>query len=234
LCRRRSRVSLWRIHPITTAAMPRLPLPAAVATLALLVAGAALAQDSEGAYGAATTPPFNVIGRDDAPVSIIEFSDLQCPYCARYAAQTFPRLRAEYVDTGKVRYAVGDLPLPMHPKAMGAAIAVRCAGEQGRYWEYRDALFRSRNTLGAATYDRLAGEFRLDVPRFDACRNDPAQAERVRADMALARSNGIVSTPAFVIGRLVDGEFRGEVVTGAKPYEYFAAKIDALLATPER
>lgn len=214
--------------------MPRSPLPAAVATLALLVASAAIAQGREDAHAASTTAQFNVIGRDDAPVSIIEFSDLQCPYCARYAAETFPRLRAAYVDTGKVRYAVGDLPLPMHPNAMGAAIAARCAGEQGRYWEYREALFRSRNTLGAATYDRLAGEFGLDAPRFEACRNDPVQVERVRADMALARSNGIVSTPAFVIGRLVDGQFRGEVVTGAKPYEYFAAKIDALLATPER
>ena len=217
--------------------MPRNTHFAAIAALALLAAGAAAAP-GPGPDAAmpvpATSAPFNVIGAEDAPVSIIEFSDLQCPYCARYAAQTFPRLRTEYVDTGKVRYAAGDLPLPMHAKAMGAAIAGRCAGEQGRFWEYRDALFRSRNALGAATYERLAGEFGLDVPRFEACRNDPAQAERVHADMALARANGIVSTPAFVIGRLVDGEFRGEVVTGAKPYEYFAAKIDALLAAPER
>ena len=210
---------------------------AAVTALALLAFGAVAAPAPEPDVAApAATPdaPFNVIGRDDAPVSIIEFSDLQCPYCARYAGQTFPRLRAEYVDTGKVRYAAGDLPLPMHPKAMGAAIAARCAGEQGRYWEFRDALFRSRTTLGDATYGRLAREFGLDAPRFDACRNDPAQAQRVREDMALARSNGIVSTPAFVIGRVVDGQFRGEVVKGAKPYEYFAAKIDALLAAPER
>ena len=217
--------------------MPRNTHFAAVAVLALLAARAVAAPDP-GPDAATAAPaaavPFNVIGAEDAPVSIIEFSDLQCPYCARYAAQTFPRLRAEYVDTGKVRYAVGDLPLRMHANAMGAAIAARCAGEQGRFWEYRDALFRSRNALGPATYDRLAGEFGLDLPRFEACRNDPAQAGRVRADMALARANGVVSTPAFVIGRLVDGEFRGEVVTGAKPYEYFAAKIDALLATPQR
>ena len=215
--------------------MPRTTHFAAVAALALLAIGAVAepgpAPDAA-APATATAAPFNVIGAEDAPVSIIEFSDLQCPYCARYAAQTFPRLRTEYVDTGKVRYAAGDLPLPMHPKAMGAAIAARCAGEQGRFWDYREALFRARNTLGAATYERLAGEFGLDAPRFEACRNDPAQAERVRADMALARANGIVSTPAFVIGRLVDGEFRGEVVTGAKPYEYFAAKIEALLAAP--
>jgi len=217
--------------------MPRLTSIAAVAAVALLALAAAAAPGpvvDAAAPAAGTATQFNVIGREDAPVSIIEFSDLQCPYCARYATQTFPRLRSEYVDTGKVRYAVGDLPLPMHAKAMGAAIAARCAGEQGRFWEYRDALFGARGTLGPATYDRIAGELGLDVPRLDACRQDPAQAEKVRADMALARSNGIVSTPAFVIGRVVDGQFRGEVVTGAKPYEFFAAKIEALLAEPSQ
>jgi protein-disulfide isomerase len=217
--------------------MPRPTAIATVAAVALLAIAAAAAADpavEAGAPVAAAAPQFNVIGREDAPVSIIEFSDLQCPYCARYATQTFPRLRTEYVDTGKVRYAVGDLPLPMHAQAMGAAIAARCAGEQGRFWEYRDALFRARGALGPATYERTAADFGLDLARFAACREDPAQAQKVRADMALARSNGIASTPAFVIGRLVDGQFRGDVVTGAKPYEFFAAKIDALLAEPQR
>jgi len=217
--------------------MPRLTALATIAAVALLaIAAAATAGPAvdAAAPAAATAQQFNVIGREDAPVSIIEFSDLQCPHCARYATQTFPRLRSEYVDTGKVRYAVGDLPLPMHAKAMGAAIAARCAGEQGRFWEYRDALFRARGTLGPASYDRIAAEFGLDMTHFAACREDPGQAERVQADMALARSNGIVSTPAFVIGRVVDGQFRGDVVTGAKPYEFFAAKIDALLAGSQR
>jgi len=214
--------------------VPRLTSIAAVALLAIAAAATAGPAVDAAAPAAAAAQQFNVIGREDAPVSIIEFSDLQCPHCASYATQTFPRLRAEYVDTGKVRYAAGDLPLPMHMQAMGAAIAARCAGEQGRFWKYRDALFRARGALGPATYDRIAGELGLDVPRLDACREDPTQAEKVRADMALARSSGIVSTPAFVIGRVVDGQFRGEVVTGAKPYEFFAAKIDALLAEPQR
>ena len=185
----------------------------------------------------AATPPsaappqaFNVLGREDAPVSIIEFTDLQCPYCARFATQTFPELRRSYVDTGKVRFTSRDLPLPFHPFAVPAAVAARCAGEQGKFWEYREALFEQQSRLGTAPYEELARRYGLDLDRFGACRRDGRQAANVRADAALAQSHGIGSTPTFVIGRLVDGVFHGETFSGAKPYAEFAAKIDALLA----
>jgi protein-disulfide isomerase len=174
--------------------------------------------------------PFNVIGRDDAPVTIIEFTDLQCPYCARYASQTFPRLKREYVDTGKLRYTSRDLPLPFHSFALPAAVASRCAGEQGRFWEYREALFASQSQLGTEPYGRIAGQLGLDVGQLEACRANGEQESNVRADLAMAAQYGIRSTPTFVIGRVVDGEFQGEVVSGAQPYEFFKAKLDALLA----
>jgi protein-disulfide isomerase len=122
----------------------------------------------------------------------------------------------------------------MHRHAAAAAIAARCAGEQGRFWEYREAMFAARGTLGSDPYARIAGDLGLDAARFEACRQDGRQAQNVQSDMMLARSNGITSTPSFVIGRLVDGEFRGEVVSGAQPYEFFAAKIDALLQAEDR
>ena len=176
--------------------------------------------------------PFNVIGSDDAPVTIIEFTDLQCPYCARYASQTFPRLKREYVDTGKLRYTSRDLPLPFHSFALPAAVASRCAGEQGRFWEYREALFASQSQLGTEPYGRIAGQLGLDVGQLEACRANGEQESNVRADLAMAAQYGIRSTPTFVIGRVVDGEFQGEVVSGAQPYEFFKAKLDALLAEP--
>jgi protein-disulfide isomerase len=176
--------------------------------------------------------PFNVIGREDAPVTIIEFTDLQCPYCARYANQTWPRLKREYVDTGKLRYTSRDLPLPTHDFALPAAVASRCAGEQGRFWEYREALFASQSLLGTEPYGRIASGLGLDVERLEACRIDGRQEANVRADLALATRQGIDSTPTFVIGRVVDGEFRGEVLSGAQPYEFFKTKLDALLAAP--
>jgi protein-disulfide isomerase len=173
--------------------------------------------------------PFNTLGREDAPVSIVEFTDLQCPYCARHARQTFPRLRSDYIETGKVRYASRDLPLDIHPYAVAAAVASRCAGEQGRFWEYREALFAAQRTLSSEPYARIAGELGLDVGRLEACLRDGRQQDNVRADVAIAHASGIRSTPGFVIGRVVDGQFQGEVLTGAQPYDVFAAKIEALL-----
>lgn len=177
----------------------------------------------------AAAQDFNVLGRPDAPVTIIEFTDLQCPYCAHFATQTFPRIRSSYIATGKVRYTSRDLPLDMHEYAVPAAVAARCAGEQGRFWEYREALFAMQDRLGSAPYQDLARRLGLDTDRFARCREDGRQESKVRADLALAESFGIASTPTFAIGRLVDGVFEGETLRGAKAYEEFAARIDALL-----
>jgi len=173
--------------------------------------------------------PFNELGREDAPVSMIEFTDLQCPYCARYALETFPRIRAEYVDTGKLRYASRDLPLPFHSFAVPAAVAARCAGEQGRFWEYRDALFARQTSLGTQPYAALARELGLDAERLEACRGDGRQAAAVQADLELARHNDIGSTPTFVIGRMIDGQFVGERFSGAQPFEVFKERIETAL-----
>jgi protein-disulfide isomerase len=173
---------------------------------------------------------FNVVGSADSPVTIIEFSDLQCPYCARHALNVFPEIKRNYIDTGKVRYAARDFPLTMHPFALPAAVATRCAGEQGKFWEYRHAVFERQSELATAPYVALAAELGLDVPRFAACQKDGAQAAAVRADIELARSSGITSTPSFVVGRIVNGVFEGETFSGAKPYADFSARIDALLA----
>ncbi len=209
-------------------------LSSALAVTWLLLAGCTASPPAPDA-AAAPAPrvaPFNVLGRDDAPVSIIEFTDLQCPYCAQHALQTFPRLKADYIDTGKLRYASRDLPLAFHAFAFPAAVASRCAGEQGRFWEYREALFAAQSALGTEPYASIAGDLGLDVPKFEACRRDGRQAANVTADLELARANGIASTPSFAIGRTVGGGFEGEVFSGAQPYEVFKAKIDALLAAP--
>jgi protein-disulfide isomerase len=173
---------------------------------------------------------FNVVGSADAPVTIIEFSDLQCPYCARHALSIFPEIKRNYIDTGKVRYVAREFPLAMHPFAFPAAVATRCAGEQGKFWEYRHALFDRQDELATAPYDALAAQLGLDVPRFAACQKNGAQAEAVRADVRLAGSSRITSTPTFVVGRVVNGKLEGEGFAGAKSYPDFAARIDAHLA----
>ncbi len=199
--------------------------------IALLLAsgGCTAAPATEATADAAPTQPFNVLGREDAPVSIFEFTDLQCPYCASFATQAFPQLRRNYIDTGLVRFASRELPLPMHAFAVPAAVAARCAGEQGRFWEFREALFAAQATLGPETYVEQARKHGLDLEAFAACRRDGRQAANVRADLDLARANGITATPSLIVGRLVDGQFQGETIEGAKPYAVIAAKIDALL-----
>ncbi len=213
------------------------------ALLALLLGAAATAaeppapalpqprRDSPAAPASAPRPVryFNQIGSADAPVLLLEFTDLQCPYCARHALQTFPQLKRDYIDTGKVQYASRDLPLERHKHAFPAAVASRCAGEQGKFWEFRHALFDQQDTLASEPYARLAGELGLDVERLEACRKDGRQADNVRADMALAELSNISATPSFVLGRIVNDEFVGETFSGAQPYENFKAKIDEAL-----
>lgn len=208
-----------------------LPIVAAL----LLAAGCATAPSppaGESEADAVAAAPFNELGNVDAPVLIIEFSDLQCSFCARHASQTFPELRRNYIDTGKLRYALRDLPLPMHRQAVPAAVAARCAGEQGKFWEMRQAIYLARGRLDQEPYAGMAGDLDLDVERFEACRRDGRQLAKVQADAALAAGEGIASTPAFVIGRIVGDEFQGETIVGAKPYAVFAAKIESLLGEP--
>ncbi|MGB7905836.1 MAG: DsbA family protein [Steroidobacteraceae bacterium] len=181
-----------------------------------------------------STADERVLGSAEAQVMIIEFTDLQCPYCARFARDTWPLLRERYVDTGKVRFATRDLPLPIHEFALPAAVAARCAGQQGRFWEYREALFRDQSFLSQGRYAELAGSFRLDTTRFENCRADPAVLAAVRADATLAAASGIASTPSFVIGRVVNGEFEGELLSGAKPFEVFQQRLDSLLQQPQQ
>jgi protein-disulfide isomerase len=181
------------------------------------------------APSAPEAPNPRILGSASATVMIVEFTDLQCPYCARFALQTWPRLKADYVDTGKLRFATRDLPLPMHSFAMPAAIAARCAGQQGKYWEFREALFHEQARLGTEPYAELASRLGLDAESFARCRADPAMLQSVREDVALAAASDIDSTPSFVIGRVINGQFEGEVISGAQPFEVFQQRIDALL-----
>lgn len=201
-------------------------LPGLLLTCALLAVSGCAGQRP----APAASVDFQVLGNPQAKVALIEFTDLQCPYCARFATTVFPELRRRYIDTGKVRFESYDMPLSFHRYAMAAAIAARCAGEQGKYWEFREALFRNQADLPSGPYDALAKQFGLDLGRYTECRRNPRTEAAVRADLALARQNGFDSTPTFVVGRVIDGGIPGELIRGAQPLEFFVAKLDALLA----
>jgi protein-disulfide isomerase len=174
------------------------------------------------------------LGSDSAPVTIVEFTDYQCPFCARHARSTLPDLVREFVDAGTVRYVIRDLPLPIHPVAARAAQAARCAGDQGadQYWRYHAALFEAHQQLAESSFVGIARKLSLDIPRFQACVSSSAVAAKVRSDAAAAGQAGLRGTPSFVIGRAAHDEVRGAVVAGAYPLARFREVIQGALHRP--
>jgi protein-disulfide isomerase len=170
-----------------------------------------------------------VLGEAGAPVTIVEYTDYQCPFCKRHHDGTYAQLKKNYVDTGKVRYVIRDLPLSFHAQARPAAVAANCAAEQGRFWQAHDALFAKQAELSPETIRAAALAAGADVKRFDACVAKPDAAAAADADADEARSVGITGTPSFVVGRVVDGAIEGTVISGAQPYAAFVQRIDALL-----
>jgi protein-disulfide isomerase len=171
-----------------------------------------------------------VLGRADAPVTLVEFTDLECPYCRVFHVGTFERLKREYIDTGKVRFITRDFPLDFHPNARPAALAVRCGGEQGKFWEMRHAVTLNANALSRELYDRLAGELGLDGSRFSACISAERYRTEIEHDMEEAAKAGVSGTPTFVLGATTPGTaLEGQRIVGAQPYPVFETQIKALL-----
>lgn len=168
------------------------------------------------------------IGESDAPVVIVEFTDYQCPFCSRHFAQTYPQIKAEYIDTGKVRYVFMDFPLSsIHPQAQISAEAARCAGDQGAYLEMHDLLFgrqdewNGRDDAGEI-FAAYAGELALDTAVFADCLSSGRHEAAVLADLEQGARLGVDGTPAFFIN--------GNFVSGAQPFEVFRQAIEGLLA----
>lgn len=155
------------------------------------------------------------LGPAAAPVTIVEFSDFECPFCAR-ARPTLKRIAEVYGD--RVRIAFRDYPLPIHPRAPKAAEAAACATDQGKFWEMHDKLFGASPKLDVADLKRYAGELGLHAAVFDACLDGGRKAAAVKADLDAGTGYGVNSTPAFFIN--------GRLVSGALPFERFAEVID--------
>ena len=110
------------------------------------------------------------LGRADAPVTLVEFSDFQCPFCGRFFATTLPALKQDYIDTGKLRYVFRDFPLDqLHPNARTAAVAAHCAGEQGKYWDMHDVLFQNQRALAPPQLAEYARAVGVAGPEFEQC-----------------------------------------------------------------
>lgn len=166
-----------------------------------------------------------VKGEENAPVTIVEFSDFECPFCGQFYTQTLPQLITDYIDTGKAKLYYRHLPLSFHPQARPAALASECANEQNAFWEYHDVLFDNNSTLGTATtekYVEWATDLGLNADQFETCLTTEKYAENVDGDNSSAAAAGASGTPTFYIN--------GQQLVGAQPLASFKAIIDAELA----
>jgi protein-disulfide isomerase len=160
-------------------------------------------------------------GDKNAPVTIIEFSDFECPFCGRWFTQTYPQLKSEYIDTGKVRLVYRDFPLGFHPNAQKAAEAAECADEQGKFWEMHDKIFANQQAIAVANLKQYAKDLGLDSSKFDSCLDSDKYASEVQKDYQDGTAAGVSGTPSFFIN--------GQLVVGAQPYSVFKQAIDAEL-----
>ena len=166
-----------------------------------------------------------------AKVTIVEFSDYECPFSRRHATDAFAQIDKNYVATGKVRYVYRDYPLPFHKNAATAAAAARCAGEQGKYWQMHDLLFKTPESL-----TDLVGHaytIGLDAAKFTECLNSGKYDAPIQAEIAAAGKAGVGSTPSFLLGYtdVATQTFKGtRLISGAESYALFQKTIDSLLA----
>ena len=181
----------------------------------------------------------HVMGRSDAPVTMVEFTDLECPFCRTFHTGTFEQIKRDFIDTGKVRFVSRDFPLDFHANARPAALAVRCAGEQGKFWEMRHGVTVNGNALSRDTYFALARDLGLDMQGFGACFGNEKYKAAVDQDIAAAVAAGVSGTPTFVVGPTAPDGVEGQRIVGAVPYAVFEGAIRAALgerggAQPQR
>jgi len=175
-----------------------------------------------------------VKGNPDAPVTVVEFSDFQCPFCSRFFEQTLPLIEENYIDTGKIKFVYKDLPLDnLHPNARSAHIASECADEQGKFWEYHDVLFQKQaewNRLASSDLDITLSQFAVDLgmqaASFESCMESQDIADEVNQDTLEAARYGATGTPTFFIGTEKDGFIK---LVGAQPFAAFQDAIDEQL-----
>lgn len=172
---------------------------------------------------------FQMLGSKDAPVTLVEFTDYQCPFCRQFHVTVFSELKKNYIDTGKVRFYSRDLPLDqIHPNAIRAAQAARCAAEQGQYWTLRDLMGANPDKLDLDNLVLEAGSLKMDTLAFRGCIESQKYKDAVQTDLLEALKIGAEATPTFVLGKSTAQGVDGELMVGAQPYAEFVKAISKL------
>jgi protein-disulfide isomerase len=170
-----------------------------------------------------------MLGSKDAPITIVEFTDYQCPYCQRFHAITYPELKKNFIDTGKVRFFSRDLPLDsLHPNATRAAQAARCAADQNQFWTMRDLISNAPDKLDLDSLVADAQTLKMDTNTFRSCVQSEKYKDAVQSDILEAMRVGADGTPAFVIGKSTPKGVDGELLVGAQPFAEFVRVISRI------
>lgn len=164
------------------------------------------------------------MGDKNAPVTLIEWSDYECPFCKRFFDNTLHKIKTKYIDTGKVKFVYRDFPLSFHANAMPAAIAAECAREQGgdeTYFKYHDMIFEKQSLLNTSNFKKFADNLGLNTDKFNECFDGRKYKDEVDKDFRDGQSVGVTGTPGFLLN--------GRLISGAQPYSVFEAAIEAEL-----
>jgi len=185
-------------------------------------------KQAEQAGPAAPTEPVKVsvagapvMGDKKAPVTILEFSDFECPFCGRFVQQTMPQIVSDYIDKGKAKLYFRNFPLGFHANARPAALAAQCARDQGgdeMFFKFHDKVYNNQPSLSAESLKKWAGELGLDMAKFNGCVDSKKFDSVIDKDYSEGQSYGVSGTPAFFIN--------GRLISGAQPFESFKTVID--------
>lgn len=167
-----------------------------------------------------------ILGNKDAKVTVVEFSDLQCPFCKRYIDDTHDQIKQNYIDTGKIKFVFRHFPLTtIHPNAYASANAAECANEQGKFWDFHDLMFKNQDTWTPQTADDVkasfisyAGQLGMNTDQFATCITSEKYKKNVDEDMSAGQKVQVDGTPAFFVN--------GYRLTGAQPFSEFEKTID--------
>jgi protein-disulfide isomerase len=170
-----------------------------------------------------------MLGSRNAPLTMVEYTDYECPFCQRFHLTSYAEIKKSYIDTGKLRFYSRDLPLDFHANAMRAAMAARCANEQGQYWTLREIMSANPDKLQMENLVANAASLKMNVEQFRTCVESGKYKNAVQTDVMEAMKIGANGTPSFVIGRSTPEGVDGELVVGALPFAVFDAKLKELL-----
>ena len=171
-----------------------------------------------------------VLGSKDAKVALVEFTDYQCPFCGQLFTNTFPQIKKDYIDTGKIKYIVRDFPLTqIHPYAQKSAEAANCALEQNKFWEYHDTLFKNQTALLPDNLKQYAGTLGLNANQFNSCLESAKMADKISKSLSDGAKYGVNGTPASFVGVSSGNTVKGVLISGAQPFDAFKTAIETAL-----